>query len=148
MALTVADDAHGRHYRAGNRRDPARLVDLPPTTTANAEAPMKSYAIGILAQVELGPAIVAYLQRIDATLAPYGGRFLVHGATADVREGADPGAVIVIEFPDRTGARQWYGSAAYGEILALRTENAVSTVLLLDGVEEPHRATDVLGAPA
>jgi uncharacterized protein (DUF1330 family) len=145
MAITVADDARGRHYRARNRRAAARLVDLPQPSTRRQT--MKSYAIGILAQVEPGPAIVEYLQRIDATLAPYGGRFLVHGADADVREGADPGAMIVIEFPDRAGAGEWYGSAAYGEILALRTENAVSTVLLLDGVEEPHRATDVLGAP-
>jgi uncharacterized protein (DUF1330 family) len=108
---------------------------------------MKRYGLGTRQDADMGPAIVEYLARIDATLAPYGGRFLVHGAVADVREGADPGAMIVIEFPDRAGAGEWYGSAAYGEILALRTENAVSTVLLFDGVEEPHRATDVLGAP-
>ena len=30
------------------------------------------------------------------------------------------------------------------EILALRTENSSSTVFIVDGVDEDHRATDVL----
>src|SRR5262245_43195773 len=105
---------------------------------------MKGYAIGILKDVEMGPQIVEYLERIDSTLAPYGGRFIVHGGPADVREGTDPGVVIVIEFPDRPHATQWYDSDAYHTILPLRTNNAMSTVLLIDGVDHDHRATDVL----
>jgi uncharacterized protein (DUF1330 family) len=108
---------------------------------------MKGYALGILQDVDMGPAIVEYLQRIDATLAPYGGRFIVHGGRAEVLEGMNPGDVILIEFPDRSSAAEWYESPAYQEILPLRTENAVSTVVLLDGVDAEHRATDVL-APA
>lgn len=38
-----------------------------------------AYAIAYLRQVDFGEAIVDYLQRIDATLAPHGGHFLVHG---------------------------------------------------------------------
>jgi uncharacterized protein (DUF1330 family) len=53
---------------------------------------MKGYAIGILHDIDLGPPIVEYLERIDSTLAPYGGRFLVHGGPADVREGTSPGS--------------------------------------------------------
>jgi uncharacterized protein (DUF1330 family) len=105
---------------------------------------MKGYAIGILNDVQIGPPIVEYLERIDSTLAPYGGRFLVHGAPAHMREGADPGNVIVIEFPDRARAARWYESPAYQAILPLRTDSSVSTVLLIDGVGDDHRATDVL----
>jgi uncharacterized protein (DUF1330 family) len=105
---------------------------------------MKAYAIGLLKNVELGPPIVEYLERIDATLAPYGGRFLIHGAPAEVVEGASPGDVIVIEFPDADHAREWYASAAYREILPLRTESSDSTALLIEGVDADHRATDVL----
>ena len=36
----------------------------------------------------IGPAIAEYLERIDATLAPSGGRFAVHGGEAEVLEGA------------------------------------------------------------
>lgn len=105
---------------------------------------MTTYAVGILRDVRMGPPIVEYLRRIDATLAPYDGHFVVHGGKADVLEGTNPGTVVVIEFPDRSRAEGWYTSAAYQEILPLRTENSVSTVFLVEGVDRDHRATDVL----
>jgi uncharacterized protein (DUF1330 family) len=109
-------------------------------------AARKGYAIGILKDVEVGPEIVEYLERIDATLAPYGGRFIVHGGPKDVREGTNPGDVIIIEFPDRAHAAQWYDCDAYQRILPLRTANSISTTLLIDGVDDDHHATDVLAA--
>lgn len=105
---------------------------------------MASYAVGVLTDVRMGPPIMEYLQRIDATLAPYGGRFVIHGGEAEVLEGTNPGALIVIEFPDRPRAKEWYASPAYQEILALRADNSVSTVFLIDGVDRDHRAIDVL----
>jgi uncharacterized protein (DUF1330 family) len=52
----------------------------------------------------------------------------------------------VIEFPDRARADGWYSSDAYQEILALRADHSRSDLILIDGVEPGHRATDVLGA--
>jgi uncharacterized protein (DUF1330 family) len=103
-----------------------------------------AYGVGLFTDVNMGPSLVEYLERIDATLAPYGGHFIVHGGPVEMLEGTDPGAVIVIEFPDRSHAQDWYASPAYREILALRTENATSTVFIIDGVGRDHRATDVL----
>lgn len=40
---------------------------------------MAAYAVAHMRQVTMGPQIVEYLQRIDATLEPFGGRFLVQG---------------------------------------------------------------------
>src|ERR1700736_2096334 len=105
---------------------------------------MSGYAVGILQDVRMGPPIVEYLERIDATLAPYDGHFIVHGGKAKVLEGGSPGTLIVIEFPDWSAAEQWYASAAYQAIVALRTENSVGSVFLVDGVDRDHRATDVL----
>jgi len=107
---------------------------------------MVAYAVAHMRQVSMGPAIVEYLHRIDATLAPFGGRFLVHGGTFDLLEGKWPGHLIVIEFPNRDQAKGWYGSSTYREILALRTGNSQSDVILIDRVTEPHKATDVLDA--
>ena len=73
---------------------------------------MPSYAVAHMRQVTMGPAVVEYLQRIDATLAPFGGRFIVHGGEVEVLEGSWPGHLIVIEFPDRGQARAWYNSGA------------------------------------
>ena len=107
---------------------------------------MPAYAIANVQSITMGPAIAEYLKRIDATLAPYGGRFLVHGDPANVREGDFVGDLIVIEFPDRSHAASWYESAAYRTIAWLRTENSEGWVILIDGVPSDHRATDILNA--
>jgi uncharacterized protein (DUF1330 family) len=41
-------------------------------------------------RVTMGLAIVEYLERIDATLAPFGGHFIVHGGDFELREAAGP----------------------------------------------------------
>ena len=105
---------------------------------------MASYAVGILRDVKMGPPIAEYLARIDATLAPHDGHFLVHGGAPTMLEGSSPGTLIVIEFPDRARAEAWYTSPAYRDILPLRTENSTGIVFLIDGVDRDHRATDVL----
>lgn len=107
---------------------------------------MKAYGVAILRSVDLGPEVIAYLEGIDATLAPFGGHFLIHGDPPERLEGDWAGDLIVIEFPDRDSARAWYSSPAYQAILPLRTRNSVGDVILIDGVPAEHHATDVLSA--
>jgi hypothetical protein len=38
---------------------------------------MSAYAVGHLRNIQMGPGIIAYLQGIDATLAPFQGRFII-----------------------------------------------------------------------
>jgi uncharacterized protein (DUF1330 family) len=109
---------------------------------------MNAYAIAHLRSVDQNQEILRYLERIDATLEPFGGRFIVHGGQADVREGEWPGDLIVIEFPDRNSATGWYESPAYQEILPLRTDNSEGAAIIIEGVPRDHRATDVLRAEA
>jgi uncharacterized protein (DUF1330 family) len=106
---------------------------------------MSAYAIAHLRNVALGEPIVEYLRRIDATLAPFGGKFRIHGGQAELLEGDWSGDLIMIEFADRRRARDWYASPAYQQILPLRTGASQGDVILLDGVSDDHRATDVLG---
>jgi len=107
---------------------------------------MTAYAIAHFTQVTMNEEVVRYLQRIDATLEPYGGRFLVHGARVREVEGAWPGDVVVVEFADLPTARAWYESTGYQDILPLRLHNCSGPVILVDGVAQPHRATDILRA--
>lgn len=105
---------------------------------------MPAYAIAHLREVSMKPAIAEYLQKIDASLKPFKGRYLVHGGKPEVLEGEFPGHLIVIKFPDSAHARAWYHSAAYQEILPLRAENSVGDAFIVDGVAPNHRATDIL----
>ena len=105
---------------------------------------MPAYAVAQLRHVDLGPEIVAYLQRIDASLDPYGGRFLIHGGPVDVLEGGWSGDLIVIAFPNRENAHAWYFSPEYQAILHLRTDHAEGDVFIVDGVPEGYRGADVL----
>ena len=96
----------------------------------------------------MGPEIVRYLEEIDATLEPFGGKFRIHGGSAEVLEGDWMGDFIAIEFPSMAHARDWYASDAYRAIAALRTRNSHSVVFLVDGVDDSHRATDGLSPAA
>jgi uncharacterized protein (DUF1330 family) len=108
------------------------------------ETDMSTFAVAHLREVKMGPAIVEYLERIDSTLAPFNGRFVVHGDGGEAVEGQWPGFLIVIEFPDRSHAWAWYESKAYQAILPLRLENADGEVIFVDTVPDDHKATDVL----
>lgn len=105
---------------------------------------MTAYAIAHLQDVELGPEIVDYIRRIDATLTPFGGRFIIHGSTPEIVEGPWPGNLVVIAFPDMAKARGWYDSPDYQEILPLRTERSRSVAMLVEGVGGDYRASDFL----
>ncbi len=74
---------------------------------------------------------LSYLEQVEATLAPYGGKWLANGEPT-VMEGVWPGLVVVIEFPDRAAAEKWYKSPEYQKILPLRTNNTISDLVLID----------------
>ena len=100
---------------------------------------MPAYLINHLRQPgSLRLEVLDYLERVQATLDPFGGRFIVQGGQADVLEGCWPGMAIVLSFPDMTKARAWYQSEAYREILHLRTNNVISDIVLVDGVAPDH----------
>ena len=104
----------------------------------------RACAIAYLREVDLGEAIFEYLERIDETLAPYGGRFLVHGGELSPAEGEWDGDIVIIEFPDAEAARAWYESPAYQAILPLRTEHSQSIACMVEGVPAGYRAVDKL----
>lgn len=100
---------------------------------------MTAYAIAHLRDPEeLHPEVLEYMERIQATLDPFSGRFIVHGGAVDVREGRWPGSVVMIEFPSGENARGWYESAAYQAILPLRADHLEGEVILVEGVGPDH----------
>ncbi|MBL1104119.1 DUF1330 domain-containing protein [Streptomyces sp. 5-8] len=101
---------------------------------------MTAYAIAHLQEAAPHPEIAEYMERITATFEPYGGRFLVHGAQLEVKEGSWPGHVVVISFPSIAEARAWWDSPAYQEIAPLRSRHIEGDIVLVPGVPENYDA--------
>ena len=97
-----------------------------------------AYAVGYLRDVVFGDDIIRYLREIDATLEPFGGEFIVHGGHIEAVEGEWDGSLVIIRFPDRPSAIDWYESADYQRILALRVQNSRSMAAIVDGVKSGH----------
>lgn len=95
---------------------------------------MTAYAIAHLRNPQLNADVVNYIDRIQSTLDPFGGRFLVHGGDVDVREGEWPGTIVIIEFADAATAAAWYESPAYQDILPQRTNHIDSVAIIAQGV--------------
>ncbi|MFI6458314.1 DUF1330 domain-containing protein [Streptosporangium amethystogenes] len=103
---------------------------------------MTAYVIAHLRDPEeLHPEVLEYMERIQATMDPFSGRFIVHGGAVDVREGRWPGSVVMLEFPSGENARDWYESAAYQAILPLRADRLEGEVIIVEGVGPGHDAS-------
>lgn len=97
-------------------------------------------AVGVLRDIRLGPDVFEYMHRIEATFEPFGGAWLVHGATPTVLEGRFDADLVVIGFPDVAAANDWYRSPAYAAILPLRTAHADADVVIVPTVAPGYRA--------
>jgi uncharacterized protein (DUF1330 family) len=77
-----------------------------------------------------------YRREVGATVAAFGGRFLVRGGAISVKEGSWPSPrVVVLEFPAVAAAHAWYASPAYQAILPLRLASAEADVIIVEGAQ-------------
>jgi len=91
----------------------------------------------VIAEVEVtDPAVFdEYRQKVPATIAQHGGRYLVRGGAIDGKEGDwQPKRLVVLEFPSADQAKRWYASPEYAPLLALRLRAAKSKVIIVDGI--------------
>jgi uncharacterized protein (DUF1330 family) len=76
-----------------------------------------------------------YRSLAAASIAGFGGRFLVRGGRADLFEGTPaPERIVVIEFSDVETARRWYHSEEYQRALKIRQANSIARVMLVEGI--------------
>lgn len=77
-----------------------------------------------------------YKVRSAASVADAGGRFVVRGGEFEMLEGnAPPGRNVVIEFPTRAAAVEWYRGEQYTAARAIREGAARVQVYVIDGVD-------------
>ncbi|WP_067806304.1 DUF1330 domain-containing protein [Nocardia beijingensis] len=107
---------------------------------------MTAYAIAHLQDAAPHPEIADYIERLPATLEPFGGHYLVHGTPHEVKEGSWPGGVVMIGFPGIAEARAWWESPAYREIAPLRSRHIEGDIILVEGVPAGYAPTAAVAA--
>jgi uncharacterized protein (DUF1330 family) len=76
-----------------------------------------------------------YKPKAAASILAAGGRYVVRGGDVEVLEGEAPaGRTVVLEFPTRQAAIDWYRSDEYTEIRKLREGAARARMYVVDGV--------------
>jgi len=76
-----------------------------------------------------------YKKLTPATIAAYGGRFVVRGGATETLEGDwNPGRVVVLEFPTVERAKEWWSSEVYTEAKGIRQRAAETKMLVVEGL--------------
>jgi len=76
-----------------------------------------------------------YRREVPATVAKYGGRFVVRGGAMEVLEGDwNPKRVVVLEFPSMDALKRWYHSDDYKPLIALRQKHSTGNLIAVEGV--------------
>ena len=76
-----------------------------------------------------------YRKLTPATVAQYGGRFLVRGGRVEPLEGDwSPARLVILEFPSLDQARAWIDSPEYAPAKRLRQLASKSNLILVEGV--------------
>ena len=77
-----------------------------------------------------------YRKHVPATLAKYGGRFIVRGGAHQAVEGDwKPNRLVVLEFPSMEQAKRWYDSEEYREPKAMRLRAGRANLVMVEGIQ-------------
>jgi uncharacterized protein (DUF1330 family) len=90
----------------------------------------------VIARVRISDpaAYKEYRLHTPRTIRQYGGRFVARGGETVTLEGQDEGLrVVIIEFPSLERAREWYGSAEYQAVRALREGAGEMRLVAIEG---------------
>ncbi|MBY9065640.1 DUF1330 domain-containing protein [Hyphomonas sp. WL0036] len=104
-----------------------------PAPEAEPAATAKEYIIAEIEVINPEP-YKEYVAAVTPMVAAFGGRYVVRGGAAEGREGDIPrGRIVVLEFPSVEAARRFSDSPEYAAIAALRHQNAVSRLMIVEG---------------
>ncbi len=75
----------------------------------------------------------AYKSLTPATVEAYGGKFLIRGNPVQVMEGSwNHDRLVMIEFPDKKTAEEWYYSKEYQKARAVRLNASTAKFFIIE----------------
>lgn len=75
-----------------------------------------------------------YSKGVPASLAVYGGHYLVRGGEVEVEDGTwNPKRLVVIEFENKEQAKKWLNSPEYQPLMKIRKKAAQVNMILMEG---------------
>ena len=78
--------------------------------------------------------IEEYRKLAGASVAQYGGRFLVRGGRSETLDGDwQPQRLVVLEFPGLAEARRWHASPEYRTACKIRDQAATTRMVAVEG---------------
>jgi uncharacterized protein (DUF1330 family) len=103
---------------------------------ASAEAKMPKGYILVEVQVTDPALLETYRPLAAASIAAFGGKYLVRGGATETLEGERKmERMVLLEFPSPERAMEWYKSAQYQEAVAIRLKAATSELFLVTGYD-------------
>ena len=95
---------------------------------------MSAYLIAIVDVID-NAGYDEYRQKVPATIAAHGGRYIARGGAVEVLEGEwPPGRCVLLEFPSMAQLKTWWDSPEYLPLRALRERTAKTNLVITEGL--------------
>mgnify|MGYP001161448401 FL=1 len=77
-----------------------------------------------------------YMEKVKPMIESYGGEYLIRGGEIDSLETNlwKPTRIVLVKFPSKKLAMEWYNSDEYKPYKKIRFENATSNILMVEGL--------------
>jgi uncharacterized protein (DUF1330 family) len=128
----MTEARHGGHWHRGVRSIASRW-SAGERPVKHGKMEMPAYFV---AEVEVAnpEGYEPYRALAGASIAQYGGRFVVRGGTAELIEGGpEPKRIVIIEFADKEAALRLYNSPEYQAALPIRLANSKGRAFIVEG---------------
>ena len=77
-----------------------------------------------------------YMEKVKPMIESYGGEYLIRGGEIDALETNlwEPTRMVLVKFPNKEIAMEWYNSNEYKPYKNIRLNNAISNILMVEGL--------------
>ena len=77
-----------------------------------------------------------YMEKVKPMIESYGGEYLIRGGEIDALETNlwKPTRMVLVKFPNKKSAMEWYNSDEYKPFKRIRFETATSNIIMVEGI--------------